>query len=127
MTQFADIVPSIRGHHEAWNGSGYPDGLQGKKIPFYARIIAIADTIDAMTTDRPYREAMQPDVVRAELVAETGRQFDPEIAGALVRGDGWGRMVRAIAAFKPGLAVSRPVNTYVPPRHSAVVAGQSAT
>lgn len=127
VSQFADIVPAIRGHHEAWNGSGYPDGLNGEQIPFWSRIIAIADTIDAMTTDRPYREALGPDAVRAELIAQLGRQFDPRVAASLIQPSDWPRMERAIAAFKPDRAAVRAAASRLTPRHSPAVAGPAVT
>jgi hypothetical protein len=96
VTQFRDLVPAIRGHHEAWDGSGYPDRLAGEKIPLWARIITFADTIDAMTTDRPYREALTPESVRDELQAKAGRQFDPRIAADIVAERYWGQLAEAI-------------------------------
>jgi HD-GYP domain-containing protein (c-di-GMP phosphodiesterase class II) len=84
VSQLRDIVPAVRGHHENWDGTGYPDGLAGERIPLASRIIMFADTIDAMTSDRPYRKALDPDAVRAELVKHRGRQFDPEICDALL-------------------------------------------
>ena len=73
------IQDSVRHHHERWDGQGYPDGLSGKSIPLPARIILISDTIDAMTTDRPYRKRLRLDVVIAELQKCKGTQFDPEL------------------------------------------------
>jgi putative nucleotidyltransferase with HDIG domain len=73
------VQAMIRHHHENFDGSGYPDGLRGEEIPVGARIIMIADTIDAMTTDRPYRKAMSLAVAIEELERYAGRQFDPEI------------------------------------------------
>ena len=84
VSHLRDIVPSIRHHHENWNGSGYPDGLRGAEIPLYARIITIADTIDAMTTDRPYRRALTIDSVHEEIKTMAGAQFDPEICDAIL-------------------------------------------
>jgi HD-GYP domain-containing protein (c-di-GMP phosphodiesterase class II) len=81
---FADIVPSVRHHHERWDGAGYPDAIAGEKIPLFARIITFADTIDAMTTDRPYRPALGPSDVRAELLRNRGRQFDPGLCDRLL-------------------------------------------
>lgn len=83
-TQLADIVPAVRHHHENWNGTGYPDRLVGKDIPLASRIIMFADTIDAMTTDRPYRKAMTEVEVRAELQKFSGTQFDPNICAILI-------------------------------------------
>lgn len=79
VSQLKDVVAAIRHHHENWDGSGYPDGLRGEEIPVAARIIMIADTIDAMTTDRPYRDALGEDDVRAELMRLRGRQFDAKM------------------------------------------------
>lgn len=69
----------IRHHHENFDGSGYPDGLAGEHIPVGARIIMVADTLDAMTTDRPYRKALGFPVAVEELERHSGRQFDPEL------------------------------------------------
>ncbi len=84
VADLEDVLPSIRHHHERWDGAGYPDKIAGKDIPLGARIITFADTIDAMTTDRPYRPAMTEADVRAELVKQRGKQFDPEICDALI-------------------------------------------
>jgi hypothetical protein len=73
------IQESVRHHHERWDGRGYPTGLSGELIPIGARIILISDTIDAMTTDRPYRKRLSLDVVIAELQKCRGTQFDPTI------------------------------------------------
>jgi response regulator RpfG family c-di-GMP phosphodiesterase len=71
----------VRSHHERWDGRGYPDGLAGSTIPLGARVFAVADTIDAMTSDRPYRSALTWDAVHAEIMAQTGLQFDPDVVG----------------------------------------------
>jgi len=84
VTQLSDVVAPIRHHHENWDGTGYPDGLMGAKIPIAARIIMFADTIDAMTTDRPYRAALTETQVRIEFVRLRGRQFDPAICDELL-------------------------------------------
>jgi HD-GYP domain-containing protein (c-di-GMP phosphodiesterase class II) len=78
------IQESVRHHHERWDGQGYPYGLSRKNIPLGARIILIADTIDAMTTDRPYRKRLPLDVVIAELQKCKGTQFDPELVDVVV-------------------------------------------
>lgn len=85
VTQLRDVVPLIRHHHENWDGTGYPDGLKGDGIPLGSRIIMFADTIDAMTTDRPYRAALDAPSVRKELLRFRGSQFDPQICDALLR------------------------------------------
>ncbi len=78
------IHKSVRHHHERWDGQGYPDGIAGRDIPLGARIILIADTIDAMTTDRPYRKRLPLDVVIGELQKCKGTQFDPELVDVVV-------------------------------------------
>jgi len=78
------IEDNVRHHHERWDGQGYPFGLAGKHIPLGARIILISDTIDAMTTDRPYRKRLGLEVVLAELQKYRGQQFDPDIVDVVV-------------------------------------------
>jgi putative nucleotidyltransferase with HDIG domain len=73
------ISQAIRNHHEWWDGTGYPDGVAGEEIPLDARIISIADAFDAMSCDRPYRNALRRDVVTAEFRRYAGIQFDPSI------------------------------------------------
>ena len=77
--------PIIRHHHERFDGTGYPDGIEGKDIELGARIIAIADTYDAMTTDRPYRGPLSQDHTIAVLKEQKGKQFDPELVDIFVR------------------------------------------
>ena len=72
----------VRSHHERWDGGGYPDGLGADEIPLAARIFAVADTLDAMTTDRPYRKAGPWESARDEIVRLSGAQFDPEVVVA---------------------------------------------
>jgi putative two-component system response regulator len=73
-----EVGPIILGHHENWDGSGYPQGLRGQDIPIGARIITIVDAYDAMTTDRPYRKALSLEEVVRRLCASRGTQFDPQ-------------------------------------------------
>jgi len=82
--QLEGIVPTVRHHHENWDGTGYPDRIAGTDIPLGSRIIMFADTIDAMTTDRPYRKALGEAEVRAELLKHRGTQFDPNICDVLI-------------------------------------------
>ena len=74
----------IRQHHERWDGGGYPDGLAGEQIGRAARIVAVADSFEVMTAGRSYRSAMPAEKARTELVAESGRQFDPAVVRALL-------------------------------------------
>jgi putative nucleotidyltransferase with HDIG domain len=80
-----DVARIVRHHHERWDGKGYPDGLAGEAIPIGARIFAVADSFDAMTSDRPYRRAMSIDEARAEVARCRGTQFDPVVADAFAR------------------------------------------
>ena len=82
---FARGVALVRHHHESWDGSGYPDGLKGAAIPFGARVIAVADSFDAMTSDRPYRAGMS--VAKAAAILRDGRsqQWDAAIVDAFLR------------------------------------------
>ena len=80
-----DVIPMVRGHHERWDGHGYPDRLAGEAIPIAARILCVADVFDALTTDRPYRKAYEiPDALRL-MEADSGRQYDPAILERFLR------------------------------------------
>lgn len=79
IDQLKEIIPSIKAHHEWYDGTGYPDGLKGEEIPLFARIIAVADAFEAMTINRPYREALNLYFAAEELSKNKGIQFDPEI------------------------------------------------
>ncbi|MFH1073606.1 MAG: HD domain-containing phosphohydrolase [Candidatus Firestonebacteria bacterium] len=76
------ISAYIRGHHERFDGGGYPDGIKRGEIPLIARILSVADSYDAMTSDRPYRKKMDQDIAVGELEKNSGSQFDPEIVNA---------------------------------------------
>jgi HD-GYP domain-containing protein (c-di-GMP phosphodiesterase class II) len=73
----------VRSHHERWDGRGYPDGSSGPEIPAAARVFAVADALDAMTSDRPYRRAMSWAAAGRELELQSGRQFDPAVVDAV--------------------------------------------
>ena len=79
-----DLTVGARWHHERYDGRGYPDGLKGDEIPFLARIIAVADSYDAMTSTRSYRSHLPQDVVRSEIEKNLGTQFDPEVGKAML-------------------------------------------
>lgn len=85
LSPYRHIVEIVRHHHERWDGKGYPDGLAGEFIPFGSRVIAVADTYDAMTTDRPYRRALTHEEALAELRRGAGTQFDPRVVAAFER------------------------------------------
>ena len=78
------ILPAIRHHHENWDGRGYPDGLRGEEIPLAARIIAIVDAFDAMSSDRPYRSGMPTQAALAVLRTNSGPQWDPALVERFV-------------------------------------------
>jgi HD-GYP domain-containing protein (c-di-GMP phosphodiesterase class II) len=108
MSRLKDLTPAIRHHHEQWDGTGYPDGIAGEGIPLAARIIALADTIDAMTSVRPYRGALSEDQVRAELVRCRGRQFDPKLTDQILSSGLWKKLFvpeRESRPSHPNLAV----------------------
>jgi len=79
------IAKVVRCHHERFDGRGYPDGLIGEDIPRPARIIAVADCLDAMRSDRPYRQAISKDNIIAEFKEGSGKQFDPEVVDACLK------------------------------------------
>ncbi len=85
FSEFKPLIPIIRSHHERFDGSGYPDGLKGKDIPFNARLVAIVDAYDAITTNRAYRKAQERKRAMDEIIKNTPKQFDPEIVKAFAR------------------------------------------
>lgn len=91
VAQLIDIIPGMKYHHERWTGGGYPENLSGENIPMQARIVAIADTFDAMTTNRPYQKAMELSYVVEKIKSFAGTRFDPRVvdafAQAVHRGD----------------------------------------
>jgi len=79
-----EIAPIVRGHHESFNGAGYPDGLKGEEIPLLSRVIAVCDTYDAMTSDRPYRKKKTQREAIEELRRCSETQFDPSVVTAFI-------------------------------------------
>lgn len=84
IAELDKMIPGIRWHHEAWNGSGYPDGLRQEQIPLTARIIAVADTFDAITTTRPYQDAYSRSYALETIEGLAGTKFDPKIVTAFL-------------------------------------------
>jgi len=85
IKQLSDICPIIKHHHEYYDGTGYPDGLKGEEIPFMARMLSVADTVDAMGADRPYRKGKPMAEIIAELERCSGTQFDPDVVSAFIK------------------------------------------
>src|ERR1019366_1752181 len=91
-----DVVPIVRAHHERWNGTGYPYGLKGEEIPLGARILAAADCLDALASDRQYRRALPLDDAMAVVVAESGKGYEPRIVKILQENyQEWARLARS--------------------------------
>ncbi len=109
IPEMLPIIPIVRNHHERWDGTGYPDRLAGVEIPFLARIVAVADAFDAMTSNRPYhdgRKGKSPAQAFAEVEKMSGRQFDPRCAAAFLEIQD--RVVQAMAELVPAHDVSSP-------------------
>jgi putative nucleotidyltransferase with HDIG domain len=98
IPQLADIIPGMKYHHEKWEGGGYPDGLKGEQIPLQARIVAVADAFDAMTTTRPYQKAMEVSYVLERLREMSSKRFDGTVVEALARSHARGDLVPSDAA-----------------------------
>ena len=94
------VVPIVRHHHENWDGSGYPDGLRGYDIPIGARILAVIDCYDALTSDRPYRRAMNHDDAMAIVLERRGTMYDPTVV------DVFAALVRRGVPLAPGQTVA---------------------
>ena len=82
---FWNLIPMIRNHHENYDGSGYPDGLKGEKIPLEARIVSLADYFDALATARPYKKAMSKEESMAYVKSMSGKKFDPRVVRAFLK------------------------------------------
>ena len=85
VAEFPELTIGARSHHERFDGKGYPDGKKGDEIPIYARIIAVADAYDAMTSKRSYRDVLPQNVVRDQIAKGRGSQFDPEFADVMLQ------------------------------------------
>ena len=85
VAEFPELAVGARSHHERYDGKGYPDGFSGSRIPVYARVIAVADAYDAMTSKRSYRGVLPQDVVRGEIAKGRGTQFDPQFADVMLQ------------------------------------------
>jgi putative nucleotidyltransferase with HDIG domain len=120
VEQLREMLPGIELHHESLDGRGYPHGLKGEQIPLLARIITVADVFDAMTTNRPYQAAMEPDYVIRIITSLVHTKFDPHAVAALTAVHRRSElMVRKVAAITPPEATLAAV---APPPSEAVPA-----
>jgi putative nucleotidyltransferase with HDIG domain len=113
-----DMIPAMKHHHENLDGTGYPDGLSGEGIPLTAKIVAVADTFDAMTTTRPYQKAMEITYVFERMRSFVGKKFDEEIVEALITAYEEGRIRPNMASQSPPKAKpspAKPPKAQVPP------------
>ncbi len=108
FSQFVCALPVVRSHHEKWDGTGYPHGLAGERIPLVARIFALADTLDAMSSDRPYRAALPYSKICAEVERMAGTQFDPALVQAFlaIPEADWERLREQAAGGPPYIQMS---------------------
>lgn len=93
IEQMRNVLPGLRSHHEQWDGNGYPDRLKGEEIPLIARIIAVADTLDAMTTNRPYQQALTFQFAVEKINKNIGLKYDKKVVGAFNRAIEQGQLV----------------------------------
>ena len=109
IPEMEPIIPIVRSHHERWDGTGYPDRLRGEQIPLLARIVAVADAFDAMTSNRPYHENKKgkpPSWAFEEVERQLERQFDPTVGAAFIsiREE----IIRAMVELLPGTELESP-------------------
>lgn len=118
LTDLQDCVLPVLHHHENWDGTGYPHGIAGERIPLWSRVIMFADTADAMMSDRPYRNALSPAQVRAEFTRLRGKQFDPYICEILLESAAFDQLFanappRDMGSSNKVLTPTRPVSLAV--------------
>lgn len=118
LSDLQDCVLPVLHHHENWDGTGYPHGIAGERIPLWSRIIMFADTADAMMSDRPYRAALSPAQVRAEFTRLKGKQFDPYICEILLESPSFEQLFvnappRDVLALSPTATPTRSVSLAV--------------
>jgi putative nucleotidyltransferase with HDIG domain len=101
IKQLEEMLPIVRWHHENWNGRGYPDGLKGEAIPLVARIVAVADSYDAVTTDRPYQKAYEPRYAAEVITKLAGSRFDAKVVTAFLRAFELGDLVQQVREHGP--------------------------
>src|ERR1051325_8884032 len=99
------MLPALRFHYEQWDGNGYPDRLKGDQIPMIARIIAVADTLDAMTTNRPYQKALTFEFAIEKINKNSGIKYDPRVVDAFNRAIKHGDLFVNSKTFPQALAI----------------------
>jgi HD-GYP domain-containing protein (c-di-GMP phosphodiesterase class II) len=109
-----EFLPGMYMHHEMINGEGYPQGLRGDEIPMQARIVSVADTFDAMTTDRPYQKAMELDDALALIKTFVGTRYDERVVDALVEACESGRINAVGTRLRSRRITERPAES-IPP------------
>jgi HD-GYP domain-containing protein (c-di-GMP phosphodiesterase class II) len=126
VMQLAEMLPGIELHHEALDGRGYPYGLQGDEIPLLARVIAVADTFDALTTNRPYQTAHTPDEALKIIQNLAGKRLDPTAVAALLAVYGRGEIrIQRFSIKKPAPAATRTTDARADT--SALAAAETAS
>lgn len=93
VKSFEEVAKIVRSHHERFDGKGYPDGLKGEEIPLGARIIAVADSIDAMISDRPYRKGLDSEFCKEQIKKNIGIMYDPQIAACVI--EHWSEVLKS--------------------------------
>ena len=116
------VAEAVRFHHENYDGTGYPDGRSGDAIPIGARVIMLADTLDAMTTDRPYRKALSYERVMEEVQKYAGRQFDPHLAEVLMKSTQFRRFMPLAGPVSSPSPVLDPTGPKPAPKRERAVA-----
>jgi len=107
IPQMKKYIPGMYYHHECIDGRGYPLGLKGDQIPLMARIISVADTFDAMTTNRPYQRAMSPEVAVQKIWSFAGTRYDPKVVAALESALKAGKLDEVIQGYQAALAAGK--------------------
>lgn len=120
LDRLQHVLPAVVHHHERWDGKGYPDGLAGEDIPREARIMAVADTYDALTSDRPYRLGMSQDKAEAILRDGAGTQWDPQVIEAMLQA--MAEIICISREYRPGTTAERPVRPDSGPRVAPLLA-----
>ena len=123
IEQLREMIPAVRWHHENWNGRGYPDGLKAEQIPLIARIVAVADTFDAVTTDRPYQRAFELDEAVGTIRRLVGSRFDAKVVTAFLRAYERGEV--KVVPLRPRPVPSAPSRPAAPAADEAEAGGTS--